>query len=204
MRDNFVIEALTQKHGEDIIQAMKLAGINPNGYGGTMSRENGDGHRFYGMIDGDFENYTIETVRLYPNVKILTLEQFEAITFHGKSLKEVAQPIKNIAMQITKTQPLKINGVKRIVTIAVVVGFDCKVNTGYSVCLPEDVFKEKLSIDIAVGRALKPKTNLTPDMEVGKGMDKKYILYAIAEDALKRIEKGTLVIKGIRPTPKKK
>ena len=103
-------------------------------------------------------------------------------------------------MKVVKTQSVKIDGIERDVTVAVVVT-DGQVRTGYSVRMPEDEQDEKLAETIAVGRAMKDKTNLTPDMVMGIGMDKKYILYAIADHHLKVISDGN-VVKGIKDTKK--
>lgn len=99
-------------------------------------------------------------------------------------------------MQITKTEKLKINGKVRNVTI-VVLNEGKTVKAGYSVRMPGDKANEELGVTIALGRANKESTNLV-DMKLGKGLDKKFILYAIAEDLLKKIERGIIEIKGVK------
>lgn len=99
-------------------------------------------------------------------------------------------------MQIIKEQQVKVNGKSRKLTIVVAI-VDDEVRAGYSVKLPSCKKNPELAKTIALGRAMSDRTNLV-DMEVGEGMDKKFILYAIAEHLIKRIEGGSLKIKGIR------
>lgn len=112
----------------------------------------------------------------------------------NKSIEKIKQNFKQ--MEISKTQVLKINGKKREVTLVVLTEQN-KIKAGYSVRVPGDKKNEKLGKSIAKGRALKPKTNLI-DMELGKGLDRKFILYAIADDLFKKIERGIIEIKGIK------
>lgn len=56
---------------------------------------------------------------------------------------------------------------------------------------------KKIAIKIARGRALNERTNLV-DMEVGKGMGEKYIMYAIAESIIRKIKFGSIKIKGVK------
>lgn len=108
---------------------------------------------------------------------------------------------KRAASTVTKTREMLVNGLQREVTVAVLIDGK-KVRGGYSVLMAEDKTEEKYEEGrdktIAIGRANKDKTNLL-DMEIGKGMDKKYILEAIADDLLTRIEKGIIKIKGVKP-----
>lgn len=99
-------------------------------------------------------------------------------------------------MEFVRTKNITVGNLERELTVVVVV-IDKKVRAGYSVKLPEDKAKEGLSRHIATGRAMSDRTNLV-DMEMGKGMDKKYILEAIANELISNVERGTLIIKGIR------
>lgn len=112
----------------------------------------------------------------------------------NKPIIKIKQNFKQ--MEISKTQVLKINGKKREVTLVVLTEQN-KIKAGYSVRVPGDKKNEQLGKSIAKGRALKPKTNLI-DMELGKGLDRKFILYAIADDLFKKIERGIIEIKGIK------
>ena len=49
-----------------------------------------------------------------------------------------------------------------------------------------------------MGRALKDKSNILESIFLGEGMNKKYILYAIADKLLKDIEFKNIEIKGIK------
>lgn len=100
-------------------------------------------------------------------------------------------------MEVVKSKEVLIKGQKRNVTVAVVVAGG-KVRTGYSVCMPDDKFSKDLGAKIAKGRAMSDKTNLTPDMVMGVGMDKKYILYAIADNTIGKLERGVIEVKGIK------
>lgn len=115
--------------------------------------------------------------------------------FKNPFSKEVSKP-KFKEMQITKTETIEINGKERVVTI-VVLNEGAKLKAGYSVCMPQDKVNEELGNKIALGRAKSPKTNLV-DMELGKGLDRKFVLYVIAEDLLKKIERGIIEIKGVK------
>lgn len=99
-------------------------------------------------------------------------------------------------MKITKTEKVKINGKSRNVTI-VVLNEGKKVKAGYSIRMPQDKENDELGGKIALGRAKNERTNLV-DMELGKGLDRKFIMYAIAEDLLKQIERGVIKVKGVK------
>lgn len=104
-------------------------------------------------------------------------------------------------MKVVKTKNVSIQGQARALTIAVLVvkGY---VRAGYSIKMPADKEVEGLSEKIAEGRALTDRTNLL-DMTMGIGMDKKYILHAIADNLIQEIEEGKIVIKGVK-APKTK
>jgi len=99
-------------------------------------------------------------------------------------------------IKITKRKIITINGKKRMVTIAVL-NQDKLLKAGYSVCMPREIDNEALGNKIALGRANSPKTNLL-NMELGKGLDRKFIFYTIAEDLFKKIELGVIKINGVK------
>lgn len=109
--------------------------------------------------------------------------------------KNISKP-KFKDVQITKTEKIKINGKSRNVTI-VVLNEGKKVKAGYSIRMPQDKANDELGDKIALGRAKNERTNLV-DMELGKGLDRKFIMYAIAEDLLKQIERGVIKVKGVK------
>jgi len=100
------------------------------------------------------------------------------------------------SMTVTKTKTVTIQGHTRDLTIAVCIVAG-KIRTGYSVRDPNDEPNEELAKKIATGRAMSDRTNLT-DMVVGKGMDKKFILYAVADWIISGFERGVHQIKGIK------
>lgn len=193
---NYVVESLTIKHGSEIIALFKEFGVETHGFDGSANKSEGNQYRFYGLHDNSFDSYDEEFVK-DQDLIVVTLEQLNKLNSLDQNIKSKEKPQKQFTMQITKTLDVKVNKVKRRITVAVVVEGGA-VKSGYSVCMPEDEFKQDLASKIAIGRATNERTNLTPDMVMGIGMDKKFILYAIAEDILKRIERGSIQIKGIK------
>ena len=185
------VEVLDREHGQKVIEAFKNLGIETGDYKGSCARDNGEPERFYGIGEEGFFTNRTESYSAEQGIKIITLEQLQNM---GKS----NQVVKNLKAVVTKE--MTFSGEKRTLTVVTIVE-DGVVKTGYAVCLPEDKFDEALAEKIATGRARKEKTNLTDGMVMGIGMDKKYIVYAIAENILNAIGKGRMV-KGIRPQKK--
>lgn len=132
------------------------------------------------------------------NVPEITIEQFRK---HVLKLNDTQQKTKEqITMKnlsITKTQSVQIGKKKREITITVLSDLG-KVRAGYSVRNPEDKKSNpELAKQISTGRAMSDKTNLV-DMNLGRNMDKKYILYSIAEQLFREIESGKIQIKGVK------
>ena len=132
------------------------------------------------------------------NVPEITIEQFRK---HVLKLNNTQQETKeqNIMknLSITKTQTVQIGEKKREITITVLSDLG-KVRAGYSVRNPEDEKSNpELAKQISKGRAMSDKTNLV-DMNLGRNMDKKYILYSIAEQLFREIESGKIQIKGVK------
>ena len=151
------------------------------------------------------DEYILESYRPSPtfsygdfNVPEITIEQFRK---HVLKLNNTQQEIKeqNIMknLSVTKTQTVQIGKKKREITITVLSDLG-KVRAGYSVRNPEDKKSNpELAKQISTGRAMSDKTNLV-DMNLGRNMDKKYILYAIAEQLFREIESGKIQIKGVK------
>lgn len=111
-------------------------------------------------------------------------------------LFEKSKQEEKMEVKVIQIQNVKINGVERNLTVCVV--YDGKIlRGGYSIKLPTDTENKKLAEKIAYGRAMNPKTNLIY-MEVGKGMDRKFIFHAVAEDLVRQIERGVVTIKGVK------
>ena len=132
------------------------------------------------------------------HVPEITIEQFRK---HVLKLNDTQQETKEqITMKnlsITKTQSVQIGEKKREITITVLSDLG-KVRAGYSVRNPEDKKSNpELAKQISTGRAMSDKTNLA-DMNLGRNMDKKYILYSIAEQLFREIESGKIQIKGVK------
>ena len=110
-------------------------------------------------------------------------------------ISEIMENTKQLS--VTKTETVQIGKTKREITITVLVD-NGRVRAGYSVRNPEDKkTNPELAKQISTGRALSDKTNLV-DMVMGIGMDRKYILYAIAEQLFREIGSGKIQIKGIK------
>lgn len=115
---------------------------------------------------------------------------------------------KAIQMKTTKyftTKTINVGSLERDITIAV---FCDGVNLfgGYAVRNPIDVLPTNLDElanfvskrkTIAEGRAFNPKTNMLKGKTVGS-LNERYILKAIADNLLREIETGKIIIKGIR------
>lgn len=115
----------------------------------------------------------------------------------GCELVKTTKERTEIDMKVVKTKEVIVNGVKREVTIVAVIE-NGEVISGYSVRLPEDKENKELAEKIALGRARKEKTNLTPDSELGEGLQKKYIIHAIVDNLFLKIERGVIKIKGVK------
>lgn len=108
----------------------------------------------------------------------------------------------DVIQRINRVKPLEIYKTKEIlnrkITVCVFVNGNSAVTAGYSVTHPDDEFKKDIAEIISKGRAMKPKTNVLSPMTLGEGMDKKYILYALADKVFRDIENGLITIKGIK------
>lgn len=108
--------------------------------------------------------------------------------------------INNKEMKIFKTKEVNVKGsenLKRRITICILIDKG-SIKAGYSVVAPMDECVKGISEKIAEGRACKKNMLEKENMICGQGMDKKYILYAIADNLFKRIESGTVEIKGVK------
>lgn len=126
------------------------------------------------------------------------IDECEVVSFteyFKRKKTEILPTMKNLS--ITKTQTVQIGKKKREITITVLSDLG-KVRAGYSVRNPEDKKSNpELAKQISTGRAMSDKTNLV-DMDLGRNMDKKYILYSIAEQLFREIESGKIQIKGVK------
>src|SRR5690625_3593456 len=59
---NQVIEVLDREHGKKVIQYWKDRGVDTRPFIGISTKEQGSSYRYYGVIDGCFDNYCVEYV----------------------------------------------------------------------------------------------------------------------------------------------
>src|SRR5690625_2701815 len=73
---NQVIEVLDREHGKKVIQYWMDRGVDTKYKEGTLTKNHGDSYRYYGVIDGVFDNYSEPFVK-YHNAEIITLPEPE-------------------------------------------------------------------------------------------------------------------------------
>ena len=73
---NQVIEVLNKEHGKKVIEYWKSRGVDTKGLVGDCTKESylNSELRFYGVIDGEFNNYTEENAS-YCNAEIIELPE---------------------------------------------------------------------------------------------------------------------------------
>ena len=62
---NQVIEVLDKEHGRKVIEYWKSKGADVRGFSGNQTIEDDSEFRFYGFINGEFNNYRRKSVHLY-------------------------------------------------------------------------------------------------------------------------------------------
>ncbi len=83
--ENRVIKVLTKEHGKKVIEWWKSQGVDTGDYKGSTSEEEGFKCIYFGVINGKFSNYFIDTVK-YDNAKIIELpeDDFDMTTNEGR------------------------------------------------------------------------------------------------------------------------
>jgi hypothetical protein len=83
--ENTVIKVLTKEHGAKVIKWWESQGIDTGSYNGTICESEGFNCIYYGIINGDFENYNRKDVDHY-NAKIIELpeDEFDMTTNEGR------------------------------------------------------------------------------------------------------------------------
>lgn len=71
---NQVIEVLNKEHGKKVIEYWKNRGFDIRGFIGSCTKEDKNIYRYYGVIDGCFNNYPLEYVN-DNNAEIITLPE---------------------------------------------------------------------------------------------------------------------------------
>jgi hypothetical protein len=104
--NNTVIKVLNAEHGKKVIEWWKSQGVDTGDYKGSTSEEEGFNCIYFGVINGKFSNYFIETVK-HDNAKIIELpeEEFDMTTNEGR----LAYAKKHYSIG-TKYRGLKLNG----------------------------------------------------------------------------------------------
>ena len=69
---NQVIEVLNKEHGKKVLEYWKSRGFDVEDFSGDQTREDDSAFRFYGVINGEFNNYLRKSVNLY-KAKIIEL-----------------------------------------------------------------------------------------------------------------------------------
>lgn len=69
---NKVIEVLNKEHGKKVIEYWESKGVDTLGVYGSLTKEDGEEFRYYGVINKKFNCYTIEFVRK-SNAEIIEL-----------------------------------------------------------------------------------------------------------------------------------
>jgi hypothetical protein len=80
---NQVIEVLNVEHGKKVIEYWKSRGFDTRDYWGEFTKEDDDVYRYYGVINGTFNNYSLEEA-IKHNAEIITLSDEK--TFPRKML----------------------------------------------------------------------------------------------------------------------
>ena len=62
---NQVIEVLNKEHGKKVLEYWKSRGFDVEDFSGDQTREDDSAFRFYGVINGEFNNYLRKSVDLY-------------------------------------------------------------------------------------------------------------------------------------------
>lgn len=84
MKD-FVIKVLNLKHGQKVKEYFHKLGINTNMKSFTATEDNKNTFIYYGRINGYFDNYNIETVKIN-NIPIITIDNVSPKEFPRKML----------------------------------------------------------------------------------------------------------------------
>ena|SRR5690625_376808 len=76
MINNTVIEVLDREHGKKVVEFFKSKGVDTMGYSGTLTKQDGQWDRFYGVIDELFGSYEHGEV-IKSGADIITLPEDE-------------------------------------------------------------------------------------------------------------------------------
>jgi hypothetical protein len=86
--DNVVIKSVKEEDGPEIIKYFKSLGIDTRTHAGLHYEEDGNFLIYYGVIDGRFDNYSLENVKKF-NAEIITLPMGNKVTWTRKQFKSL-------------------------------------------------------------------------------------------------------------------
>ena len=99
LTDNVVIEALTTEHGKEIVKYFQSLGVYTVHYQGCQNKANGNNSIYYGVINGQFSNYLLETVEK-ANAKIIQLPTNNTVikALTREHVKEIIEYFKSLGI----------------------------------------------------------------------------------------------------------
>ena len=111
---NQVIEVINEEHGRKVIEYWKSKGVNTMGMFGSLTKEDGDEWRYYGVIGDKFDRYSIEDVRKY-NAEIIELPKDEkpfprVMLVSNKPIKGNNGGIKQLVISIVDGIAISVGG----------------------------------------------------------------------------------------------
>ena len=84
---NQVIEVLNKEHGKKVLEYWKSRGFDVEDFSGDQTREDDSAFRFYGVINGEFNNYLRKSVDLY-KAEIIELPSDFTNEFTSEQMKK--------------------------------------------------------------------------------------------------------------------
>ena len=100
-KDNFVIEVLDLEHGQRVKKYFESLGVDVSLYFFDSTRKDNDTIRYYGVIDGFFNNYAEKN--LPSHVQVIKLPAGEAEKTLEEKIKELAlsenKVVKNLILE---------------------------------------------------------------------------------------------------------
>ena len=96
---NEVIEVLNKEHGKKVIEYWKSKGADVRGFSGNQTREDDSEFRFYGFINGEFNNYRRKSVYLYKAEIIELPDDFQNELTSEQTEKAIGLMSKGIGLE---------------------------------------------------------------------------------------------------------
>ncbi len=70
--NNKVIEVLDREHGNKVMAYFRSKGVDTYAYSGEFTKAKNNPYRYYGVVDGEFTNYSLQQIK-YNRAQIITL-----------------------------------------------------------------------------------------------------------------------------------